>query len=142
MFGSAAQLIAHGIGDYILQSDYMALQKTKSKWAALAHVLTYTIPFLFITHAPLALFVIASTHFAIDHWRLARYVVWAKNFIGPRWIDDPNQPGMKLRNYPWAECVGTGYHASRPDFLAVWLLIFADNLIHVTINAAAILYLG
>jgi len=30
----------------------------------------------------------------------------------------------------WASCVKTGYPALAPDWLAVWLLIIADNIMH------------
>jgi len=69
------------------------------------------------------------THFVIDRWRLARFVVYAKNWIG----------GERA---PWSECSGTGYHNSLPPFMAVWLMIIADNVMHVTINALALRYLG
>ena len=46
---TADQLIAHAVGDYILQSDWMALEKTKRSLAAAVHALTYTLPFLFLT---------------------------------------------------------------------------------------------
>jgi len=72
---------------------------------------------------------ICSTHFAIDRWRLARYVVWAKNFIAP--------PGY---NPPWSECCGTGYPKDVPTWLSVWLLIVADNTLHLVCNALAIAY--
>lgn len=42
---------------------------------------------------------------------------------------------------PWAECKGTGYPSDRPPFMAVWLMIITDNLMHVTINALALMYL-
>lgn len=125
---TANQLVAHAIGDYILQSDWMASEKTKINSAAAAHALTYTIPFLFLVEwSWLALSVICVTHFIIDRWRLARYVVYAKNFLAPvsYWYD-------------WEDCKGTGYHKSRPDWLAVWLLIIADNLMHIVINGAAL----
>src|SRR4051812_43593277 len=81
---TADQLVLHGIGDYVLQSDWMATTKTKKSIAALAHVFTYTLPFLLITRSPIALSIILSSHFVIDRWRLARFVVWAKNYISPR----------------------------------------------------------
>ncbi len=131
MFITAEQVLAHAVGDYILQSDWMANEKTKKSVAAAAHALTYTLPFLFLTQNPAALTVIAGTHFVIDRWRLARFVVYAKNFLAPRsyW-------------YPWADCAGTGYHKDRPPFLAVWLLIIADNIMHVAINGAALRFLA
>lgn len=127
---TADQLVAHVIGDYVLQSDWMALEKTKKSLAAAVHAVTYTLTFLFITQSVPALLVIAGTHFVIDRWRLARYVVWAKNLLAPRsW------------HQPWSECSGTGYPKSRPDWLAVWLLIFADNALHIVINGLALHWL-
>ena len=126
---TADQLVAHAVGDYVLQSDYMALDKTSSSIPAAAHALSYTLPFLLLTTSPLALGFIATTHFLIDRWRLARYVVWLKNFLAPRrfW-------------YSWSECRGTGYHRDRPPWMAVWLLIAADNTLHVLCNGIAIAY--
>lgn len=124
---TADQLVAHAIGDYILQSDWMATEKTKQNLAAAVHALTYSIPFLFLSPSLLALSVIIGTHFLIDRYRLARYVVWAKNWLGP--------------NKPWSECVATGYPSDRPAWLTVWLLIIADNVLHVMINGLALSYL-
>lgn len=124
---TADQLVAHAVGDYILQSDWMATEKTKRSAAALAHAVTYTLPFLFLTRSLAALAAICGTHFVIDRWRLARYVVWTKNWLGP--------------NRPWAECVATGYPADRPAWLTVWLLIIADNTLHVLCNGLALRFL-
>ncbi len=94
---SASQLVAHLIGDYVLQSDWMANEKTKRSFAAAVHALTYALPFLFFRPSVLALVVIIVTHFAIDRWRLARFVVFAKNAIAP-----------KSWRFTWADCSGTG----------------------------------
>lgn len=126
---TADQLLAHAVGDYILQSDWMATEKTKKSIAAAAHVVTYMLPFLLLTTSPAALAVIVVTHFVIDRWRLARYLCWAKNWP---W------PGRR----PWSECTATGYPADRPAWLTVWLLIIADNILHVLINGAALRWLA
>lgn len=126
---TAGQLVAHGVGDYLLQSHWMATRKTTSHLAAAAHALTYGVPFLFFRPSPLAWAVIVGSHFLIDRYRLARFVVYAKNRLAPRpWA-------------PWSECRATGYPPDAPPWLAVWLLIAADNLIHVAINALALAYL-
>ena len=127
---TADQLVAHAIGDYVLQSDWMANEKTKRSVAALAHVVAYTLPVLWLTRSLLALAIILGTHFVIDRWRLARYVCWAKNWLSP------------TGTHPWSECSATGYPPDRPAWLAVWLLIIADNVMHVVINGLAIQYLG
>lgn len=125
---TADQLVCHAIGDYVLQSNWMATEKTKRSTAALAHVVTYGLPFLLLRPSAAALAVIVGTHFVIDRWRLARFVVWAKNYLGPG-------------NRPWRDCKATGYPPETPPFLAVWLLIIADNVMHVVINGLALRYL-
>jgi len=150
---TADQLLCHAIGDYILQSDWMASEKTKRSIAALAHVLTYGLPFLFLRPSWKAYAVIVGTHFVVDRWRLARFVVWAKNFLGPhRPLAGQVDTGPKgndrivswagtARNLPWSECKATGYPPQTPAWLAVWLLIIADNTMHVLINGLALRYL-
>lgn len=133
---SADQLLCHAIGDYVLQSDWMATEKTKKSIAALCHVLTYALPFLFLRPSWAGLSVIVGTHFVIDRWRLARFLVRMKNHIGP--------PGGCLKSGLESGCkfdTATGYPAETPPFLSIWLLIIADNVMHVTINGLALRYL-
>lgn len=145
-------LIAHLIGDYLLQSDWMAVDKTKATLPAASHALTYTIPFIFLTQSPIALVVICSTHFLLDRFRVARYVCWLKNFLAPRWLSIGEKKlvvvgtrdgyiEVKSRNYPWSECSATGYHKDRPPWLSTRLLIIADNTIHLLINGLAVQFL-
>lgn len=140
---TADQLFAHAVGDYVLQSDWMATEKTKKSIAAAVHAATYTLCFLALTTSPSALAIICATHFVIDRWRLARYVVWAKNWIAPCWTLAPDgQVAEFIRpTPPFHDCAATGYPPDRPAWLAVWLLIIADNLMHVAINAAALRWL-
>jgi len=56
-------IYAHLIGDYLIQNDWMALNKKKNSWICLVHVLTYMIPFLFTSINPLGLFLIAAQHY-------------------------------------------------------------------------------
>lgn len=130
MSGLVGALLAHLVGDYLIQSDWMAKEKTKRWWPAIAHALSYGLPFLLVTQSPLALAVIVGTHAVIDHYRLARHVVWAKNFIAPRGS-----------NPSWVECKATGYPPEMPAWMAVWLMIIADNTIHMCINVAAVVWL-
>jgi hypothetical protein len=125
------QLILHLIGDYLLQSDWMALNKTKCSKAAAAHAITYSLPFLILEPSLAAFSVICITHFFIDRFRLARYVVYARNIV--------LQP-KKYRN-AWADCRETGYHKDVPQWLSIWLLVACDNTIHLLINWTALSYL-
>jgi hypothetical protein len=156
---TAAQLLAHLWGDYILQSDWMAQNKTKSHFAASVHANVYSLPFLLFAPSWKALMVISLSHYLIDRYRLARYVVWAKNWIAPLWQPmlfasdhkrcnaknfKPDWAGGLWRrrsNPPFHVCSATGYHPDAPVWLATWLLIIADNIIHITINGLALRYL-
>lgn len=151
------QLILHLIGDYLTQSDWMAQNKTKDDRAAITHALLYSLPFLLLTgvsqHGTAAWVTIFITHFFIDRYRLARYVVWAKNWLGPKipWYREPGgvtdvDNGIVERfcmqpTPPFADCAATGYPPNRPAWLAVWLLIVADNTLHLAINYMALRWL-
>lgn len=129
---TADQLLAHAIGDYLLQSDAMAKSKTRDVLVAMIHATLYMVPFFWLFDAStLALCVMWGTHVVIDRWRLARYVAWFKNwFWGGNW-GAPN----------WHHVTETGYPEDRPAWLTVWLLIVTDNLLHVIINGLAMKYL-
>lgn len=126
---TADQIIAHLVGDYILQSQWMATEKVRNSLAATVHAITYTLPFAFITQAPAALALICGTHFVIDRWCLARFLVWAKNRPWPGGL-------------AWADRTATGYADDVPPWLAVWLLIIADNVLHLLTNGLAISLAG
>jgi hypothetical protein len=120
---TADQLLAHVLGDYLLQSDWMASNKTRRWVPALAHALTYSMPFLALRPSPVGWLVIAASHLFIDRWRLARYVCWASGLLAP--------PPYRS----WRECTTTGYPPEREAWMSTWLLIIADNTLHVLINA-------
>ena len=141
------QLIAHLWGDYILQSDWKANSKVNQSFACLCHVLLYGLPFFIIGASWTALLVIVATHFFIDRFRLAKYVVFAKQFLCPpnqwfcKWTKTENEWEFVVSKYSWENCKATGYPSETPPFLSVWLLIIADNTLHLTINFLALKYL-
>ena len=118
---TADQILAHLVGDYILQSHWMAQEKTKQSLAAAVHAITYTVPFVLLTRNPAVLALICLPHFVIDRFRVARFLVWLKN-------------GYAFRGeVPTA----TGYRDDVPPWLSVWLLIIADNTLHLFCNGLA-----
>lgn len=120
--------MAHMVGDYLIQSHWMANAKTKHWRPALVHGATYTLPFILITQSPLALLVIGGTHALIDRYRLARYVVWFRNLLAPK---------------AWRASIkdATGSPADVPMWLSGWLLFIADNIVHMLINIASVVWL-
>lgn len=113
------QLLAHLVGDYVLQSQPMADRKTTDIRWALIHGIMYTVPFLFLTRDWRALAIIAGTHTLIDRYRLAAR--WCR-FYGT---------GTRATGI-WARWnTGAGVV---PPFLSVWLTIIVDNTLHLIIN--------
>jgi len=131
-------ILSHLVGDYIIQSDWMASEKTKRWLPAVAHGLSYSLPYAMLNLLPNmwgkvslpALAVIAGTHIVIDRYRLARHLAWFKNQLAP-----------KAFRSSWNDCRSTGYPADKAPFMAVWLMIIADNTVHLLINTAAVLWL-
>lgn len=138
------QLLIHLWADYVCQSSWMAVNKSKATWPCFVHVLIYTACFLVLTTSWKALLVIGLTHFLIDRFSLAKYVIYLKEqILNPEdWC------------WPWKYCRATGYFdqietiqgtkvstQARPLFISVWLYIITDNLFHLTINYLALKYL-
>jgi hypothetical protein len=115
----------------------MATEKTKHFLPAAIHSILYSCCFLVLGPSVAAFVAILLTHFLIDRYRLARYVVWVKNFMAPL----RPEPDNGSTNPTWKDCKATGYSPDTPAWLAVWLLIIADNTMHLAINYAALIWL-
>jgi len=122
----APQILAHLIGDYVFQNQWMATRKTTQWLPALVHAVFYTLAFLILFGPSWALLIIGGTHAVIDRYRLAKYVCrfWGIGENG--WVME--KLGVKID--------------SPPPFLAVWLLIIVDNTSHLLINGLALGFLG
>lgn len=110
-------LLLHFVGDYLLQNDWLAQNKTKSNLAAFIHATIYSLPFLFICNNYLWL-IVYITHYLIDRYRLAVY-----------WI--------KLVNWNW-KSTNFGFKEDKPLWMSVWLMIIIDNVFHILINSLCI----
>ena len=95
-------VLAHFVGDYLLQDDRMAeRKKTSDLWCSI-HVLLYMVPFLFCGLQPWQMVAIAAQHYAVDR---SGFVVWF----------------MKVK--------GQERFAKGP--CAPWSVILTDNLLHI-----------
>lgn len=123
------RLLAHLVGDYVLQNDWEANEKVNSSLPAAVHAVKYTAAFLPLTRNLKALAVIGGTHYVLDRYRLAKQLAWFKN-----------QVAVPARfRYTWE--VGkenAGYGPNTPPFMSVWLMIAADNTVHMLINELAL----
>lgn len=106
-------LLGHLIGDYILQNDWQAQNKTKSTWPCLVHCVLYTCAVAFCAPwlSPEALGLVFVTHFLMDRWRLAA-----------AWMDLVGQRGFKEHLAPWSVIVvDNTWHLATLYAVARWL---------------------
>lgn len=131
-----AILLGHLLGDYVLQNSYMAAQKTKSGLVAAYHGIIqgwlFAMAVSIFAPSPAAvpivisLVVVAVTHAVIDRYRLAKQAVWAVNQIAP--------PEFRYR---WSEGrENNGHPEATPAWMSTWLMIIADNTLHLAISFA------
>ena len=102
-------IFAHLIGDYILQTDYMALGKKKSSAICCFHIAAYMLPFAFCGLVWWQLVLIAGQHFIQDRTNV---IVWF----------------MKIK--------GSGQFATGP--CSPWSIIVTDNIVHILWVAAVV----
>lgn len=115
------RLLAHLVGDYMLQTHYEAVEKTSNCVPASTHAAKYTAAFLPLTRNPKALATIGVTHLILDRYRLAKHVNWLRNQAAPK-----NYRPTDLTNAVSPDSVPTG--------LATALMFITDNTIHMLIN--------
>ena len=97
-------IYAHLIGDYLLQTDWMALNK-KEKWIpCFIHVVVYLVPFLLCGLEWWQLLLIGLQHYFIDR---TMFIEWYCRKIGAKRMVDP-----KNIMFPWS-----------------WIII--DNIFHI-----------
>ena len=73
MVANAYTLLAlHMLGDYVLQTDFLAKTKGKNLWHLLAHCVTYTLPFALAYGFDWRIAFLLAMHFVIDVLK-ARY---------------------------------------------------------------------
>lgn len=78
------QFILHLIGDYLVQNDWMALNKKKMTWlgelACQIHCISYSLPFLFITSWQ-AVLVIYLSHYLLDKTNIVGWFLAIRNGV-------------------------------------------------------------
>jgi len=112
-------ILFHFIGDYLIQNNWVAQNKTKRFLPAFIHAITYSLLFLYLVNFYFWL-PILITHYFIDRYRLAQY--WIKlvnwNFKSDNW----------------------GFEKETPVWLSTWLMIIVDNIFHILINTSIIIW--
>jgi len=97
-------VLAHLVGDFLIQNDWMAKGKKTSNWICLLHAVTYTIPFWFCGLLWWQIGAIMVQHFYQDRW----------NFVG--WF-------MKVTGKREDGFLGPP--------MAPWSIIVTDNILHL-----------
>jgi len=118
------QIILHGIGDYLIQNDWMALNKKKLSWkgelACQVHCITYALPF-FIIGSWQAVLAIYLSHYLFDRTNIVGWFLAIRNGV------------FHTKN--------NGFGTDRPFVITIWLYIITDNIFHIICNYLAIMFL-
>lgn len=98
-------LMGHLIGDYLLQNDWMALNKKKATWPCFVHCVIWSMTVALCAHwPPWTLPILFVTHFAQDRTDV---VVWLMNHKGQKQFAQPP--------------------------MAPWSIVVIDNVMHMTV---------
>lgn len=139
------QLIVHGLADFFFaQGAYMAVNKSKKTAPALLHAFLYTLCFLVLTFSWKALLVIGVTHFFIDRYSIPKYLIFAREWLmnppswRATWASSNHNGFFDHIGDAWGEA---NKDKMRPPWIAWWICIIFDNILHLTINFLALKYL-
>lgn len=105
-------IYAHLIGDYLLQTDWMAAGKKQRAWICGIHVCTYMLPFLWCGLSVWQFLAIGLQHYLQDHGNFIAELMAAK---------------------------GSALFAQPP--MAPWSIIVTDNIVHILWIAFVLEYL-
>jgi hypothetical protein len=143
-------LLCHFVPDFWLQTDWMAMNKSKKSWNCFVHVIIYTSCFLFLTFSWKALLFIGVTHFILDRWHIIlRKMIWWKNHFPTgkyppfRLCDSTGYyDDSPYNSYQLNEHIIKRYGQPRHFFITIWLYIVQDNLLHLICNLIALTLLA
>jgi len=103
-------ILAHFIGDFLLQNDWQAIGKKKSNLICTIHVTLYMLPFLLVDISWLQFILIAVQHWAQDR---SGFIAWYLKQTGGF------QGELKTPTLPWGHfVVDQIYH-----FIWIWLVV-------------------
>ena len=105
-------IYAHLIGDYLLQTDWMAAHKKQKSWICGVHVIAYMIPFLWCGLSIWQFMAVAFQHFFQDH---TQFISWLMVVKGSRYFGQPP--------------------------MAPWSVVVTDNIVHILWIAFVVEYL-
>lgn len=89
-------ILAHFIGDFLFQTDWMARNKKHNFYICFVHVMCYMIPFLFVDINWLQFFLIAVQHFLQDK---TNFIKWYCKTFGIF------QGELKQKILPWGHFI-------------------------------------
>jgi Protein of unknown function (DUF3307) len=94
-------ILAHLIGDFFFQTDWMAAKKKSASFVCGVHAIAYLLPFLLCGLTWWQMILIGVQHFAQDRWNFVPWFMKAKRSAGFMAVP-----------------------------LAPWSLILTDNILH------------
>ena len=79
-------IVCHFVGDYVLQSDFLAKSKGSNLWHMIAHCFLYTAPFAVVFGIDWRLALVLTTHIIVDNlkarWHKIGYTADQMSHLG------------------------------------------------------------
>jgi len=113
-------VLAHLIGDYLIQNDWMALNKKKHDLHCAVHVIVYMIPFLWCNMHMWQLAAIAIQHYLLDRYQ---FVPWFMKWRGSeKFSTGPCWPWSQIvvdnvLHILWIAWVASGFALTMPSVM-------------------------
>lgn len=101
-------ILAHFIGDFLLQSDWQAINKKKSNYICFIHICLYMLPFLLVEITWVQFLLIGVQHYIQDR---SKFISWYCKKIGSF------QGELKQNVLPW------GHFITDQIFHIIWMWI-------------------
>lgn len=67
-------ILCHAVGDYVLQSDYIAKNKSSSTYILLIHCALYIIPFAIVFNLDYRLLILFVLHTVVDYLKIYKII--------------------------------------------------------------------
>lgn len=111
-------VLAHFIGDFLLQNDWMAVNKKKSNLACLFHVILYMFPFCFVDITSFQFILIAVQHYFQDR---TTFIAWWCRTMGS--FQSELKHNALVRSNQFERVLPWGHFVVDQIFHFIWLWV-------------------
>lgn len=114
-------VLAHFVGDFLFQNDWMAVNKKKNSFVCTVHVFLYMLPFLLVELSWFQFILIAIQHWIQDR---TKFVSWWCRIMGS--FQTELKHNALIGNNQYSPILPWGHFVVDQVFHFIWLWIVID----------------